>query len=202
MLPQNPIMVNSHNTVLDGQHRLEAAKLLGYPIYYIEVEIGSLHDVQILNINTRRWTVEDFLESFIATGKEDYQYLKDFSADSDYSVSICMTLLAGGSMNTLKGGILKDFRNGDFKARHKEYATTLLRKVQDLNKYLDEGVAKDRAFLRALEKTYTVIPHDKLIDKFNTSEWRITRQASVRSYIRLLEDVVSWRSRSLTRIGR
>ena len=50
---QNPIIVNEFMDVIDGQHRLLAAKKAKSSIFYIIVDGYSLNQVQILNLNQK-----------------------------------------------------------------------------------------------------------------------------------------------------
>jgi len=61
LLEAKPILVNSKFEVIDGQHRLEAAKRLGLPIYYIKIENLSVADMGTLNSNQRNWRMEHYM---------------------------------------------------------------------------------------------------------------------------------------------
>lgn len=202
LLPQNPIIVNERMQVLDGQHRLKIAKLLSFPIHYTVVKTGSLKEVQMLNTNVRQWTANDFLESYVSLGNKDYIQLKEFSESNDISIANSLALLTGGNYSGYgQRQRLEDFRSGDFKANHKEYANKFAKKLVDVSKYLEEGVVNHREFIKALEKTYTSgYTHDYLMEKLKKSKARIKRSVNFKEYIRDLEDVISFRTRSIKRI--
>lgn len=47
----SPILVNEHLEIIDGQHRLQAVKELGFPVYYFVNKGYGLKEVQALNSN-------------------------------------------------------------------------------------------------------------------------------------------------------
>lgn len=63
-LPSCPIIVDKNMYVIDGQHRLEAAKQLGIAVYYT-VETEPDADLLIdLNITQRKWYAIDYVRYF------------------------------------------------------------------------------------------------------------------------------------------
>ena len=78
---QNPIIVNENMDVIDGQHRLLAAKKSISSIYYIIVEGYGLNEVQLLNLNQKNWTMEDFMNGYADMGVESYVKLRDFMGE-------------------------------------------------------------------------------------------------------------------------
>ena len=58
---KSPIIVNTKMEVIDGQHRLEACRQAGLPVYYIVIE-DSLNTIEIQRLNTthKNWTVGDY----------------------------------------------------------------------------------------------------------------------------------------------
>ena len=56
----SPILVNEKGQIIDGQHRFLAQKELGLPIPYIEQEGYGEKETQILNTNTKNWSLLDW----------------------------------------------------------------------------------------------------------------------------------------------
>jgi ParB-like chromosome segregation protein Spo0J len=52
---QIPIIVDETMKVLDGQHRLEAYKIVGHPVKYIIKDRFALDEVRALNSNNKKW---------------------------------------------------------------------------------------------------------------------------------------------------
>lgn len=75
LLKERPIIINENNEVLDGQHRLEAAKQLQIPIFFERKEGGNYQDIIALNGAQKNWKPIDYLNLF-AHGEKRESYLK------------------------------------------------------------------------------------------------------------------------------
>lgn len=78
LLPFRPITVNSKMEVIDGQHRLEAAKTLGVPIYYIVQKDAKIGDILLLHNAQKSWGLEDYLKYYVSQNYIEYVKLKQF----------------------------------------------------------------------------------------------------------------------------
>ena len=74
----NPILVNEQMEVIDGQHRLMAAKESESFVYYIIVTGYSLKEVHTLNLNQKNWAKKDFMEGYANMKIEAYIKLREF----------------------------------------------------------------------------------------------------------------------------
>lgn len=107
-----PILVNEKFEIVDGQHRFNALKDLGLPIYYV-IENGlNIEDCKNLNINAKNWTLDDYVESYASLGYEEYIKLLNLKTELKISTSVAITLFdkAGINHNPLyvgKNGKLK-----------------------------------------------------------------------------------------------
>ncbi len=89
----NPILVNERMEVIDGQHRLMAAKEAESFVYYIIVNGYSLSEVHTLNLNQKNWTKKDFMEGYANMGVESYIKLREFvNKNDDYVFNDCIAL--------------------------------------------------------------------------------------------------------------
>lgn len=203
LLAYNPIMVNGRMEVLDGQHRLEAAETLGRDIYYVVIPVGGMDEVQMLNTHVRGWNLQDYLNSFVALGKEEYIKVKDFSAKNNISPSLAAQLLNGGIAIGIKSHskFLEAFRSGDYKVTTEKEAKEMVSRIHSLKPHLEASVDSDREFLLALAYTYKAgFSHEQLLKKMRDSGTVIRKYGSFREYVRTLEDVLSWHSPVLQRI--
>jgi hypothetical protein len=60
LMESKPVLVSKEMIVIDGQHRLAAAKALNMPIYYCVIEHDHMEAIQLLNSAQKQWTAEDF----------------------------------------------------------------------------------------------------------------------------------------------
>lgn len=86
LLEMRPIVVDAEMRVIDGQHRLEAAKILNLPIFYEIKKKAVAHDMVLLNEAQRKWKLENYVHFWAAEGNENYQKLLRFCQDCEISV--------------------------------------------------------------------------------------------------------------------
>jgi hypothetical protein len=124
----HPIIVNANMEIIDGQHRYEAAKLLGLEIFFIKSE--SVHDDHLIasNVNQRSWEVENYIDYFSIKEKlPDYVELKNLMELSELKPKAILSMILG----TISPEILNFMKTGKFRfPANKEYEKTL-------NSYLD-----------------------------------------------------------------
>jgi len=78
LLPLNPIIVNQNMQIIDGQHRLEVAKHLEIPIYYMIINNTGLKQIYSLNAAQKKWSYMDYIISYSVQGLKDYTRLLEF----------------------------------------------------------------------------------------------------------------------------
>jgi len=89
----NPILVNEKYEVIDGQHRLLAAKKVNSEIYFIVLDGYNLNEVHTLNLNQKNWNKKDFMIGYADMGIEPYIKLKEFyKKNKDYTLNTCIQL--------------------------------------------------------------------------------------------------------------
>lgn len=129
LLHLNPILVNSNYSIIDGQHRLGAAKTLGLPIYYIIDNHINKSDIAALNSNQKNWTLEDYIKFHSKEGKPSFKILDRFLKDHPtIPISGALTLLSGsGTRDTkaIREGFV-DTSNIDKANRIAEFITWLM----------------------------------------------------------------------------
>lgn len=111
MLAANPILVNEHMFVIDGQHRLTAARELGATVYYIVSEGATIEQTRHLNTTQRRWTITDFAQSYADSGRPDYKKFLELCKEFPLlSMSIIRLYCLGKQAHDIDGM----FRRGEF----------------------------------------------------------------------------------------
>ncbi|NBW22291.1 MAG: hypothetical protein EBR82_81500 [Caulobacteraceae bacterium] len=132
-----PIIVNQNYEVIDGQHRLEAAKKLNSIIYYLKVNNYDLNTAIVLNRNQSNWSIADYIRSYCDLGYKDYIQLQQFIEENkDFTITICAELTTVGDATYLynKGILNSDFlRKGLYKFdinNKAEYIFNALRKIK------------------------------------------------------------------------
>lgn len=115
-LKDRPILVNEKMEIIDGQHRFEAVKKLGYPVYYTVGEGLSHQDAQKFNALQRNWTPLDYAKSYSEAGNDNYTQYLEFRKRIGVTHVVTAMYLSG---NMSIGEYPQVFRLGKFKVLDK-----------------------------------------------------------------------------------
>lgn len=187
LLHCQPIVVNEFMEVIDGQHRLIAAKKLKVPIYYMVVKGLTIEDAIILNITAATWDNYDYLRYYVKAGNPDYKKLQEFDADGHAlgnSVGLLYERRAKASTEAMR-----NFRAGKFKVNNMTYALHFMEKARAIERYLPFDLNRD--LLIALERAIKVdeFDVDKFIELVEEYPAEIKKSGDVINYLRDMEDL-------------
>lgn len=206
----NPILVNEKYEVIDGQHRLLAAKEAKSEIFYIILKGYDLKEVHALNLNQKNWTSRDFMLGYAEMGIEPYIKLKKFSElNKDYNLTDCIALcsnVSGYSTNTMSNkyrsrnkkpmNYKEVFEEGTWKGKDFKLAQELADKIRLVKPYYN-GYNRT-VFIRSL---INLMIYNKEFD-FNFFMHKLRLQStalvdctSVNQYKMLIEDIYNYKSR-------
>lgn len=72
-----PIIVNRDKYVVDGQHRLTAAKSLRIPIYYVVDDDSTTSDMILFNTHRTNWSLENYVNFHNQNGLESFVFFQE-----------------------------------------------------------------------------------------------------------------------------
>lgn len=108
LLELRPILVNEKMEVIDGQHRLLAARFIGVEIFY-EIQ-KKLDPMDIIRMNvSKAWVVGDYMNFFCQHEYEEYIKLKAFMEKHQISLRVALNITAGRNR-----ALHEQFRAGTF----------------------------------------------------------------------------------------
>jgi len=203
MLSFNPIIVDKNMVVIDGQHRLEAAKQLGVDIYYNVADFVGIREIRRLNTAQNSWTLLDFVQSYAKTS-EDYQYLLDFAEANQLP-----TLVAAQILTNFKGsnGKTKNIKQGEFKLGDLKQVEKFMEAVSKLEPFLSEITRRDRGLnvsINILDKKKvnwtTMQSKANTIAQYKEDREIITKQVNQVNYLRMFEDIYNHNSKKPVRL--
>lgn len=197
-LQQNPIRVSPDGEVLDGQHRLEAAKELNLPIfYYIDDSDTDVTDIVAENWTVKRWTLNDVINFWCANGKESFIKLREFLEKHPWMTApVAVAVLQGRKSNSYINGRNRErFIMGEFEITDWQYATRFANAIGDFMKLID--FANDRKFMAAISYLLRLpdYDHERMIEQMERYGTDMERQVSQTEYLRTLEEVYNKYSR-------
>lgn len=71
-----PVLINSKWEIIDGQHRIEAARMLGLQVYYIMDDDVTSADIAIINNTRKSWNSRDYIHFYAQEGRSEYKKLE------------------------------------------------------------------------------------------------------------------------------
>lgn len=193
------IMVNEKFEIIDGQHRFEASKELGLPIYYVKVYGYGMNEVHVLNANHSNWKKSDFVDGYADSGNENYIIFQSFSAQySELTFSSIHKLLSGkrkGDPET-QSGTTRDFQRGLFKVKNLKNAHVVASKIMDYKAYFPKF--NDNMFvvtlLHILE--HPNYNHDEMMSKLKLQPTALDKCGTQTQYALLLEDIYNFKRKT------
>jgi hypothetical protein len=202
MLKECPIIVNKNLEVLDGQHRLEAARDLGIPIYYLIKDGGNYLDVIALNENKKSWAKEDYLRIFSeGVNNENYVKVIDFMNRHNFNLSQALLLINGPIRDYEEN---TNFRKGNFIFPDDiDYIEESTRKVKMVLELIAEHGIKPRlrfrnvSFIRPLLMFINNpgVDFDSFMVKLRSHWYKIGVRPSATLYVEMFADIYNYFSK-------
>mgnify|MGYP003661985876 CR=1 FL=1 len=142
----NPIIVNEYMQVVDGQHRLQAAKEIKKGIYFIIAKNYTLKEVHTLNLNQKNWNNKDYLHGYADMGVFPYIRLRNFfNLNNDFTLSDCILMCS--NVTSIKYGYYekakwkkskqKVFAEGTWEGKDFILAQEYADRLKEIKKYYD-----------------------------------------------------------------
>jgi len=191
------ITVNEDFEVLDGQHRLEAAKFLNLEIFYaiIKEEEGS-ELIALLNANQAPWVAGDFLNFWINHGKTEYIKLKQFMDKNKFNITQGLIWAKDGSQYTReefkKGNFV--FANASSDEKALIYANHYIKYLKETN-YKPIKLYKHSPFHKALKIFFSsdAVDNDFFIKKATEVPFTIRFSSCEQEYVSQLVEIYNYK---------
>ena len=186
-----PIIVNEKDEIIDGQHRYEALKDLGLPVYYIVCEGYGLSEVQRLNQVFRAWNVDDFLDGYANQGREHYIRVKQFKEQYNWgSTKMAIVLL---NRHQREEDVVAAFKNGTYKVDDMEWAINFVTALEAFQRYFPDY--KTTNFVKAFRLLYECprYVHKTMKKKLEYQGGLFEKRTTIGQYAELLTDIYNAR---------
>jgi len=149
LLSINPIIVDSEMRVIDGQHRLEAAKILNLDIYYVLGDNINRHDIFRLNSNQKNWKTMDYINFYTVEKVKAYLELSKFiNHYPHFSTSASISLCCGGKRSTV------DIKAGTIQISDIESAYSIAEIIKEMYQKYQLDFIYDSRFPMALSAAF------------------------------------------------
>jgi hypothetical protein len=200
LLQFRPMVVDNQMRVIDGQHRLEAAKSLDVEIYYQITDQGNSEEIILLNANQKNWNVDDYVNYHCAHGNENYLKLKKFATERNMTIYESLKFLTGRDFKSQQ-----KVKSGQYIFPDEERIAALDEKLKKLNEIIDllkRYIISNRNIMKSnnLKHALMMIFNNPNLD-YNIFIEKLTYKAeSLRvctnsgAYYALFRDIYNWRN--------
>lgn len=181
-----PIVVNERMEVIDGQHRLEALRQLGWPVHY-EVKKGlTITTVEALNTGVKNWTWFDYAFSYSERGNENYTRFLNLWDHFNLPYTIIRYYASAG---TAQGGTSSySFKGGDMVMDNQKETFELLKKYKEVSEAASHNT---HAFAQAIYDIMRLpeYDHKRMVDKMKKYGGELKHYKNKLDYMRAIEDI-------------
>ena len=189
---KTPIFVNERMEVIDGQHRLEAASRMGYPVFYYKVGKVGLKEVQQLNSTSKNWSNRDYLNCYCDLKSTPYLRLKEFMDNHpEFTIGMAREIMVDTKGDGRKS---HQFREGAFNVREVGDAYETAGRIKQYKPYFP--YYNSMAFVRVMISLYRnpKFDHDVFMKKLALQPNALVRCATMKQYKTLIEDIYNYKS--------
>lgn len=186
LLHVNPIVVDGQMRVIDGQHRLAAAKILGVPIYYIQDTINR-KDISMLNSNQKNWNTMDYINYY--TIEKSSSFIQLSSLIKHYpEVPISALLVLSNSEGRRD---LKELKEGRLDVLNIDHCRKVCDELKELHKKFQSDFVFDSRFPLALSKAFGTegFEMERLYRQIEASPREFVRCHTTEQYLEMIEDL-------------
>lgn len=193
LLPDQPMDVDASMTILDGQTRFAAAKMLKLPIYYKYVQVTKIEDISEETAVRHPWSPRDRLHFYVVSGYPEYISLQSFVdrypfINVNNAVKMCR--------NTEMGNLIDDYNQGRYLCNNLDHAEKVARMALDFKRWFDFW--KQRAFLSALrnlvrDPSYN---HERMMHKLEFLSTKIVHCVDTADYLKLFTLVYNYSNKT------
>jgi len=154
----NPMIVNQHYEIIDGQHRLDVAERNNLPIYFVIDNDSKIDDMMMIQA-AKGWISKDYVHYFATRGYPVYQFMQAIVEEYKISITTFIRQFCSG------GGCRRDkiFKSGEI---------TLSFRGDIITKYMDSFAAVRTECLK-------YIPDGLLHSELEQSLIRIVREPKI-----------------------
>lgn len=194
------IKVDKEFRIVDGQHRFEALRQLGYPIKYIQDDFTT-EDMINENTNNKNWGLPEFVKHYADAGLKPYQKLLFLSKIHNLSISMIINIYKQRpNEHGLGAGkvLIESFNNSvlngtfDFDSDDLDIKITRIKLLLDNLKLKTYPRNLIFAIIKLLKrKDYN---HDRMVHKAGTFPQLYRKCIKIDDYVEMLEEIYNYKS--------
>lgn len=185
---QFPIVVNKRMEVIDGQHRLEALKGLGWNVCFIKEDDANITMVRAINLGNKNWDWRDMAESYAELGNKEYRWFLDYIDKYEINFSLASRFIGVRSQG--RHALSSAYYTGGLVIPNKEDAIEMAEHFREAFEHTSDTMSM-HDFGFALQRL-TLSPaysKERMIAKLKQKGYTLPTRASQPDMLRVLEEL-------------
>lgn len=201
-----PIICDVFGNVIDGEHRLFAARKLGLGIFFIIDEscdtLEKSRQMMIkLNKDQESWKKLNFLSSYVLEGRHNYIVLFNFTKEfPKFSLTDCIMLL--NNSQNFPSSYNKDFENGDWKYKSVEIGRDWGNFIMKIGDVFPDGFKRTmffRSMVHILSK-YPEFSQERFLEKCQQCPHKLQVYGDRKNNYFMIEEIYNYKMSSDNRL--
>jgi hypothetical protein len=192
LLRDNPFLIDEDFNIIDGQHRLMAARALELPVYYMVANKAHISDAATINSQNKVWSAADYLQVWCNAGNPNYIKVRAV-------IELYPFLKIGQAALLMErtSAVAKNdrWKNGQFVVTDNEFVHRVAQCAMDFARFVPFW--KDYTFINALSNLCdnTAYDHERMMRKMEMVGNRLKRCATAKDYIEIMSGIYNYKVR-------
>jgi hypothetical protein len=163
----HPVIVDEDMNVIDGQHRIMAAKALNLPVYYVVDYNYHPHKMISINTSQKEWTNEDYLKYYVTQGREDYIKFEELLKETGFTITNVLRWSTTSCRMFKTGSFI--FKFGFNVINALDTVRQILEKVHKLNPEMSKKLKWNKFFHSASKSFFSSpnVDHERFLRKMD-----------------------------------
>jgi len=197
-LTQNfPVIINENWEIIDGQHRIAALEILGWPVFYTLQPNLTIDTVRNINQAQRNWNWIDYATSYAELGNKEYekflQLVEDYGEQFNIMKQVCGTSTSGHN------SFARDFKNGDLKIDDLIKVRERLEKLADIRELVPD-LNRPGAYAILTFISHPDYSHERMLYKLKNYGEQLQQFSRERDMLRAFEDIYNYAAKDVVRL--
>lgn len=191
-----PIKVTRNRVVIDGQHRLKAAKVAKVPIlYFVDFsKIDPFDNMAATNRHSKSWSKQDYIHGLAEKGIPSYITLQNFQKKFPEFRMTEHLMMLQNHMTSISTDV---FVSGKWVAKDEKLASKWATDLMKLKPFFTDGYNLS-LFVRSMIEIFDKYPEfifDEFLRKVQLRQGMIYRCGEIRSYQKMVQDLYNYHRR-------
>lgn len=187
LLEDFPGFVSRDGYMLDGQHRLKAAKANNLEYFFrVSLKLAKEHQIGFINSTQKKWQLDDFVHFYAENGNEQYQFIEELAKENGLtSARVIDFITSGGLKRGAKQGRLYGFRS----LEEKQALSEALAAYVALKPIFAYDVWSHYKFMRAMKKLLEKVSVAEIVTQIEKYPKDFEYKRTTNEYLRQFEEI-------------